>query len=284
MAAGRPPELDLVAADADPDADAAFIAETLAFRVGRIERLTAADGWLTQVARYPLEGGDNQLPIGTVSLDGEGVARLSVTTGLEVTCDGQAVHQRTLRSDNDGPPGADRIVHGRLTYELIRRGEIAAIRVRDPDSDRRRMFSGTDWFPVRPAWRVQGTFEPFAEERLISIPYDLGPVLSRSPGQVALRFRQTPERIWRLDTLMDDQRQRLFLLFGDATNRDQTYGAGRFVYAPLPEVGSGRVTIDFNRALNPACAFTEFATCPLAPPQNRLPFRIEAGERRYLGP
>jgi uncharacterized protein (DUF1684 family) len=253
-----------------------FAADTLAFREGRIARLTAEGGWLTLAGRYPLDPGGNQLPIGTVTLDDAGVVELTVAPGLVVTCEGEPIRHKVLRSDSDGGP--DRIVHGRLVYELIRRGQIFAIRVRDPASPRRHDFPGTDWFPPRPDWRVEARFEPFAQERLIDIPYDLGPVLSRSPGQVVLELGG---RIWRLDSLMDDERARLFILFADETNRDQTYGAGRFLYTPLPDPTSGRVVVDFNRALNPACAFTEFATCPLPPAQNRLALRIEAGEKRY---
>ena len=262
-----------------------FTRETLAFRAARIARLTSPEGWLTQVARYPLDRGENQLPIGTATLDDAGVVKLSVPVDRRVILrengDGASVGHpvvgdRVLRDDSRGAP--DRLVHDGLSYELIRRGDIFAVRVRDPDSPRRQQFPGTDWFPVRPDWRIEGTFEPFPEERHISIPYDLGPVLSRSPGRVALTI---DGRTFRLDSLMDDERRRLFILFADATNRDLTYGAGRFVYAPLPDAASGRVVVDFNRALNPACAFTEFATCPLPPPQNRLPLRIEAGEKRY---
>jgi len=259
-----------------------FTAQALAFRAARIARLTAEGGWLTLVGRYTLEPGANQLPIGTVTLDEQGRVTLSVAAGVTVTCDGASVREKVLRPDVDGRP--DRLVHGRLVYELIRRGDIFAMRVRDPESRRRHDFAGTEWFPPRPEWAVSVRFEPFAEERLISIPYDLGPVLSRSPGQVVLELAGRTET-WRLDCLMDDERKRLFILFGDETNRDLTYGAGRFVYAPLPEAPSGgRLIVDFNRALNPACAFTEFVACPFPPPQNRLPLRVEAGEKRYQGP
>jgi uncharacterized protein (DUF1684 family) len=82
----------------------------------------------------------------------------------------------------------------------------------------------------------------------------------------------------RLRLFDEDQGRRVFVLFADATNRDETYGAGRFLYAPLPS--SGRVILDFNKSFNPPCAFTAFASCPLPPPENRLPIRIEAGEKR----
>jgi len=243
-------------------------------------RLTAPGGWLTLVARYSLDAGPNVLPMGTVTLEASGRVTLLVGDGLTVTIDGAPIREKVLRSDAD-EGGPDRIVHGRLVYELIRRGEIFAVRARDPESPRRHEFPGTEWFPARRDWALPAQFIPFAEERLISIPYDLGPVLSRSPGQVVLEIG---ERSFRLDSLMDDDRKRLFILFGDETNRDLTYPAGRFVYSPLPDPATGRVVIDFNCALNPACAFTEFAACPFPPPQNRLPLRVEAGEKRYHGP
>ncbi|MGA9524755.1 MAG: DUF1684 domain-containing protein, partial [Myxococcaceae bacterium] len=66
---------------------------------------------------------------------------------------------------------------------------------------------------------------------------------------------------------------------GDLTNRSDTYGAGRFLYTDLPR--DGQVVLDFNRAYNPPCAFTPYATCPLPTRENKLPIRIEAGEKRY---
>ncbi len=254
-----------------------FAQDAETFRTARIARLTSAAGWLTLVARYPLEPGPNPLPIGTATLDDDGRVTLSVAPGVTVTSDGVPIRERVLRSDGEAG-GPDRILHGRLSYELIRRADIFALRVRDPDSPRRHDFPGTEWFPPRREWAVAGRFEPFREERSITIPYDVGPVLSRSPGQVVLEIAG---KTFRLDSLMDDERKRLFILFGDETNRDLTYPAGRFVYSPLPDPASGVVVVDFNCALNPACAFTEFASCPFPPPQNRLPLRVEAGEKRY---
>ena len=81
-----------------------------------------------------------------------------------------------------------------------------------------------------------------------------------------------------VELVFEEDRRRLWLLFGDTTNKAETYAAGRFLYAPLPE--QGHVILDFNRAFNPPCAFTPFASCPLPPPANRLPFAVTAGERR----
>jgi uncharacterized protein (DUF1684 family) len=82
----------------------------------------------------------------------------------------------------------------------------------------------------------------------------------------------------RLVPVFENDRKRLFVLFADRTNRDDTYGAGRFLYAPSPE--AGRILLDFNKAFNPPCAFTPYAVCPLPPPENRLVLRVEAGEKR----
>jgi uncharacterized protein (DUF1684 family) len=75
---------------------------------------------------------------------------------------------------------------------------------------------------------------------------------------------------------------KLFVIFSDKTAGKETYGAGRYLYADPPGA-DGKVTVDFNKAHNPPCAFTKFATCPLPPRQNRLNIRIEAGEKRYVG-
>ena len=80
--------------------------------------------------------------------------------------------------------------------------------------------------------------------------------------------------------VIDEGSRELFVIFKDATSRDATYPAGRYLYVSRPGV-DGKVVVDFNKAYNPPCAFTPFATCPLPPPQNRLPLRIEAGEKNY---
>jgi uncharacterized protein (DUF1684 family) len=83
---------------------------------------------------------------------------------------------------------------------------------------------------------------------------------------------------YRLTPVLEEGSSILFFVFGDQTNRTETYGAGRFLYAALPE--DGFAVLDFNRAYNPPCAFSPFATCPLPPKQNRLALKVEAGEKR----
>jgi uncharacterized protein (DUF1684 family) len=100
-----------------------------------------------------------------------------------------------------------------------------------------------------------------------------------SPGAVVFN---KGGREWRLDTVLEQPGdQQLFIMFADATSGHETYGAGRFLYIPLPS--AGRAQLDFNQAYNPPCALNDFATCPLPPPQNRLQLRIEAGEKTFAG-
>jgi uncharacterized protein (DUF1684 family) len=98
-----------------------------------------------------------------------------------------------------------------------------------------------------------------------------------SPGY--LTFERDGQE-WRLDAILEQEgAEDLFLMFADATSGRESYGAGRFLYVPLPV--NGEVPVDFNLAYNPPCAFNEFATCPLPPRQNRLTLRVDAGERAY---
>ena len=98
----------------------------------------------------------------------------------------------------------------------------------------------------------------------------------KSPG--ILRFKLNGKK-YSLEPVLEEGSDQLFIIFRDATSRTVTYGAGRFLYAK--KAVNGKVVLDFNRAENPPCAFTPFATCPLPPPQNRLNVKIKAGEKRY---
>jgi uncharacterized protein (DUF1684 family) len=100
-----------------------------------------------------------------------------------------------------------------------------------------------------------------------------------SPG--ALSF-SIDGRSYRLEPVLEKGSAQLFIIFADKTNGIETYGAGRYLYADPPGP-DGTVILDFNKAHNPPCAFTKFATCPLPPHQNRMDLRVEAGEKKYSG-
>jgi uncharacterized protein (DUF1684 family) len=153
--------------------------------------------------------------------------------------------------------------------------------VRDLNSAARRQFQGLRYFPIRPEYRVRATFTPYNPPRVVAVPNVLGqnPEME-SPGYVTFTLNGKSLRLE--PVFEDDEKKDLFFIFKDTTSRDATYPAGRFLHTDLPK--DGVVMIDFNKAYNPPCAFTDFATCPLPRKENQLPVRIEAGELAYHGP
>ena len=99
---------------------------------------------------------------------------------------------------------------------------------------------------------------------------------TKNAGKLSFTYQN---KQYNLDVI-DEGSQTLFITFADATSDVTTYGAGRFIDIAKPDA-NGNTEIDFNKAYNPPCAFTQFATCPLPPPQNRLPLAINAGEKIY---
>jgi uncharacterized protein (DUF1684 family) len=244
------------------------------WREQRVQRLRSPSGWLTLVDRILIDPGDNELPIGTITLR-DGVARLRARPG--VTLAGQPVGERVLRSDEGGP--ADSLSFEGRTYELFRRGEAFAVRVKDPQSPALRQFAGLAHFPIDPRWRVRARWQRHDPPHQTVHQFDIGAGWVRQVPGVA-RFTLDGHEC-ALEPVLEEDSGRLFFVFGDQTNREESYPAGRFLYAPLP--AGDEVVLDFNLAFNPPCAFSAFATCPLTPPQNRLPVRISAGEKRYSG-
>jgi len=256
----------------------------------RLARLTAPTGWLTLIQKVWLDQGEHTvgaaagaaiaLPegrapdrVGVVVRRGDEIV-FEAAPDVEVMARGQRITSLRLHSDAD--PNPDRLTIGPFSLELIRRGDAFAIRVRDPENPARRAFSGIPTYPVDADWLVRAPWEAFAVERAVVLPdNDDRPQTFLSPGTAVITHDGKTARV---ELVYEEDRRRLWLLFADTTNRTETYGAGRFLYAPLPV--DGHVVLDFNRAFNPPCAFTSFASCPLPPPANRLPFAVTAGEKR----
>ena len=198
--------------------------------------------------------------------------------GVQVTHEGKPIESIDLQSDEKGEPTLLR--HGTLSFHLIKRGDRLGVRVRDSASDARRTFRGIPAYPIQSAWRLPAKFEPYAAGKSIPVPNVLGTVSNEpSPGAVVFRIGG---KTFKIDAVEEAGTDELFLIFGDRTNGVETYGAGRFLY--VPRAGpDGKMVVDFNKAYNPPCAFTAYATCPLPPPQNRLAVRVEAGEKEYVG-
>jgi uncharacterized protein (DUF1684 family) len=212
--------------------------------------------------------GSLDLSKGTVTL------RAEPDSGL--TSEGRPVTTLALRSDAEGAPTVVR--SGRISFFVIKRGERLGVRVKDSANPTLRDFHGIDSYTIDPRWRFEARWEPYRPPKTISVPNILGSIdEEKSPGAVVFEVGGRP---YRLDAVQEAGSDDLFLIFGDQTNGEETYGGGRFLYASPPDK-EGRVVVDFNKAYNPPCVFTPYATCPLPPRQNRLALRVEAGEKKY---
>ena len=264
--------------------------EIAKWRTAHETELKNEDGWLTVAGLFWLKDGANTVGAGvdydvelTNNFKGKfgvinfqnGAATLKVENGVEALSDGVKISTIELASDENGKP--TKIQTGSQTFYLIRRGDRLGIRLKDKNSKQRTNFKGLHWFPVDEKLKVAARFEVFDQPKEVLIPNVLGGNFKmQSPG--VLKFKLKGKE-YALEPVTEDGSDELFIIFRDATSKTETYGAGRFLYAAKPV--NGATTLDFNKAENPPCAFTPFATCPLPPQQNRLEVEIKAGEKRY---
>ncbi len=266
-----------------------YKAEIEQWRHDHEAELKADDGWLTVAGLFWLKEGKNTVgtePSNNIVLPkGSAPARVGVfdfhngsTTfeaapGVEVTVNGKPVASASLKPDTSDSP--DLLQVRDLTMFVIERGSRYGIRLRDKNSQMRQAFTGLKFYPVKEQYRVSAKFVAYTPPKKIAVPNVLGETGEEtSPGYVV--FELNGHRC-QLDPVAEENR--LFFIFRDLTAGKETYPSGRFLYADMPK--DGGVILDFNKAVNPPCAFTPFATCPLPPKQNYLPIRIEAGELRY---
>jgi uncharacterized protein len=251
-------------------------------------KLTSDTGWLTIAGLAFLTkpettvgsdpANDVVLPgatpphVGTFVLSNDGRVSVRLAPGVQVTLlDGKPFAGGEIKTDGQGPP--DRLVLGDVQVWVHMSGDRPAIRIRDKNNPLRKKFTGMEWYPIDPAHRVEATFVPHDKPKEFRIPNLLGDIDRMSaPGQVTFTLEGKQHR---MTPFIDGEE--LWFVFRDLTSADSTYPAARFLYTPLPK--DGKVVLDFNRAENPPCAFNDFATCPLPPPENRLTVRVEAGER-----
>jgi len=264
-----------------------------AWRQQRLTNLTSDNGWLTLAGLYWLKPGNNRfgrgehndlvlnLPnapddIGTFTLQGNTVQFVAAANS-GVTSQARPVTQLTLATDATEHPTV--LVLGSLSFYAIERAGRFGVRVRDSDYPARKTFTGLEYFPISNEWRVDARYERYKPVKHLAIINVLGMTEQmESPG--ALIFVKDGQT-WRLDAVREspDDKQ-LMIMFNDATSGRDTYGAGRYLYVREPFFD--HAWLDFNQAYNPPCAFTEFATCPLPPKQNRLQLAVTAGEKKYL--
>ena len=163
---------------------------------------------------------------------------------------------------------------------LIERGGKFALRVWDAESPSRKHFTGIDRYPVSASWKIEARWEPYKIPKNVQVPTVISGLMQDGivPGAAVFVLNG---KEYRLEPTIEEGETEYFFVFGDKTNGKETYGAGRFLYAGPPV--NGMITLDFNKAYNPPCAFSGFATCHVPFKQNRLPVRIEAGEKNYKG-
>jgi uncharacterized protein len=260
----------------------------------RIERLISPTGWVTLVGIYWLKEGDNDfgraernalalnhasLPetLGTFVVKQHSVTFVAKSQSV-VTHAGERITRIEMQPDSSEQVTV--LAVGTLEFFVIERSGKLAVRVRDTEDPVRKSFLGIERYPVSLEWVLEAKFEPYNPVHHVDVVNILGfTEKADSPG--AIVFEKNGKR-YRLETILESPNDdELFVMFADATSGRETYGAGRFLYTSLPH--DGRVTIDFNKAYNPPCAFTDFATCPLPLKENRLSLRVKAGEKKYLG-
>ncbi len=259
------------------------------YRQKREAGLKSDGGWLAVAGLFWLKEGGNTLGTdksktivlpegsapGSVGVfefhDGQTTFRAD--SGVKVTVNGAPVAFSTLKPDTAGAP--DVLQVNDLTMFVIKRGQRFAVRLKDKNSPMRGKFTGLKFFPPDERYRVTARFVPYNPPKMIPVPNILGETEQEaSPGYVEFTLNGHQ---CRLDPITEDDT--LFFIFKDLTSGKETYPPGRFLNTPMPV--NSEVTLDFNKAYNPPCAFTPYATCPLPPKQNILAIRVEAGELRY---
>lgn len=273
--------------------DPAYEQQITAWQATRHASLTKDDGWLSVVGLSWLQPGENRIgsdPLSGVELPAGSAPEYAGSMWLEngsvrlvpapdggIMIEGKPATETLLGSDVDEDTTV--MTLGSLTFFVIKRADRVGVRVKDSQSEAIKSFKGLQYFPVNPKLRVEARFEPYEPPKIIPIANIIG-ITEDQPSPGALVF-ELDGATHRIDPILEAGGSELFVIFADQTNGKETYGAGRYIYTAMPV--DGKVMLDFNESYNPPCVFTAYATCPLPPPQNRLPLRIEAGEKNYAG-
>jgi uncharacterized protein len=277
--------------DQKPTADSNYVKEINEWDQKRINRLKADDGWLNLAGRFWLKRGEStfgsakgndivvessKLPehIGSFIFKDSAVI-FKAKDDVEVLLDGKPVKEIVLVDDQKKDITVLQI--GSVKFNLIVRDTLYGIRFRDLTSELVKNFKGIERFPIDESWYIKAKYVAYNPPKEIALPNILGQISKeKSPGAVVF---ERDGKTYRIDAV-DEGEDRLFLIIADQTSGEETYGGGRFIYVNKPD-STGTILLDFNKAYNPPCVFTKYATCPLPPLQNYLKLRIEAGEKVY---
>ncbi|QKZ15612.1 DUF1684 domain-containing protein [Spirosoma sp. KUDC1026] len=259
-----------------------------AWQKKRIESLKSEDGWLNLAGLFWLKEGINTLgssdknsivfpanhskaSLGKLVLK-NGTVTFEAAPDAGVSVAGQSVTKQAVF------PATKPVVleHQSLRWFVIKRGDKYAVRLRDLESPEVKSFAGIPTFPVQENWRVKAKFIPTTGEKIAIIDVTGRVSQEESPGRLVFTVDGKEQIL-----IPTGDKEHLFVVFADETTRHETYGGGRFLDLDGPNA-DGYVDLDFNKAYNPPCAFTPYATCPTPPKENRLTVAIRAGEQ-YKG-
>ncbi|UTA66934.1 MULTISPECIES: DUF1684 domain-containing protein [Emticicia] len=256
----------------------------------RIENLKSEEGWLNLAGLFWLEEGENTIGgdkknsivfpadhsapfIGKIILK-KGQITFEAAPNAVVLQGNDPILETTLFPYNGFKPTV--LKHKTLRWFIIQRGDKYAIRLRDLEGEYLLGFKGIETFPINEAWKVKTRFVP-TEGKKLSITDITGRTYEQdSPGKLVFTLDGKEYSL-----AATGKKERLHVVFSDATSKHETYGAGRFLDAEAPDA-EGNIYLDFNKAYNPPCAFTPYATCPLPVKENQLTVAIKAGEK-YSG-
>jgi uncharacterized protein (DUF1684 family) len=259
------------------------------WREKREADLKAEDGWLTVSGLFWLRPGETRIgsdpsndillpphapaSVGTVTLR-EGGVYFQAAPGVMVTRDHKPFESGEIHSDADAHP--DTLAVGDVKLILLKRGQRLALRLKDNRSPLRKDFAGLKWYPVNVDWQIEARFVAYPTPTKLVMDTIVGETeVEESPSYVTFE-RGGKEYRLQAAKVKDG---RLWFVFRDKTSGRTTHGGARQLYADPPK--GDVVVLDFNKAANLPCAYIPYATCPLAPPQNRLTLAIEAGELKY---
>ena len=269
--------------------NAAYLTEIKDWDASRISTLKSANGWVNLAGLFWLKPGENkfgnapgnelefkhdQFPalLGKFMLEEREVIWESAPD-QEVFEKGNKV-SRIVQFKLDSMRSVQ-LAYKTFRWTIIQRGDLVGVRFRDLAHPHLKTFNHINRYRIDPDWRVEARLEASMIPS-VAITNVLGQTsMQRSPGKVVFELQG---KTYKLDAV-DEGDDNLFILFGDETNDVETYPTGRFMYIPKPDA-NGRTVIDFNKAFNPPCAFSAFATCPIPPKQNILPLKVTAGEKK----
>ena len=264
-----------------------YLQELEAWKQSRLERLKAENGWLNLVGLYWLQEGENRFGsdssnqvifpatapgfCGMIVKDGDSIHFIQDNEG-KIKVNEEIMQKAGLNTDATGNPTI--MKYESLAWYIIKRDSLYGIRLRDHNSPRIEALDHIPSFEPGLEWRKVAEFVPYEHMDTVWVPTVTGQEeMYRVPGKVV--FKHKGKKYELLPFLAGSG---FFLIIGDKTSALETYPAGRFMYTEGPD-SLNQVILDFNKAYNPPCAFTPYATCPLPPPENRLGLRITAGEK-----